>query len=206
VAKATAEYTPRRPGDSLVHRMVAEHLETFLETSVQGTSAPLPDYVIESFRGFLDCGVFERGFIRCHCDACGHDVLVPFSCKKRGPCSSCSSRRMAEEAAQVVDRVVPNVPLRQWVLSFPFPISVLAAKRHEVLKALGNIFAEEIARCIETAAARPNVATGTISFVQRFGSSLNLHVHLHVMCPDALFERRQNVCACTKFRHRVRKR
>ena len=38
----------------------------------------------------LRCGVFAFGFIRCHCDACGHDLLVAFACKGRGVCPSCA--------------------------------------------------------------------------------------------------------------------
>ena len=51
-----------------------------------------------------------------HCDQCGADRLVPFSCKGRGFCPSCTGRRMADTAAHLVDRVLPEVPVRQWVL------------------------------------------------------------------------------------------
>jgi hypothetical protein len=40
--------------------------------------------VEREFRRFLECGVLARGFLRVHCDACGCDRLVPFSCKGRG--------------------------------------------------------------------------------------------------------------------------
>ncbi|WP_437504841.1 transposase zinc-binding domain-containing protein [Sorangium sp. So ce1099] len=78
--------------------------------------------------------------------SCGHDVLVAFSCKLRGPCPSCVSRRMCNEAATLVDRILPNVPVRQWVMSLPFELRALAAKRSDVLAAMERIFAEEIAR------------------------------------------------------------
>ncbi|MAE97099.1 MAG: hypothetical protein CL910_20820 [Deltaproteobacteria bacterium] len=35
----------------------------------------------------------SHGFLRLHCDACGHDRLVPFACKRRGFCPSCRGRR-----------------------------------------------------------------------------------------------------------------
>jgi transposase-like zinc-binding protein len=54
-------------------------------------------------------------FVRVHCDACGKDRLVAFSCKGRGFCPSCGGRRMADTAAWLVDRVLPFVPVRQWV-------------------------------------------------------------------------------------------
>lgn len=34
---------------------------------------------------------------------------------------------MAETAALLVDEVFPDVPLRQWVISFPFPLRYLFA-------------------------------------------------------------------------------
>ena len=42
-------------------------------------------------RAYLECGVLAHGFIRVHCDACGHDRLFAFSCKGRGFCPSCGS-------------------------------------------------------------------------------------------------------------------
>ena len=39
---------------------------------------------------------------------------------RRGFCPSCGGRRMADTAAHLVDRVLPRVPVRQWVLTLPF--------------------------------------------------------------------------------------
>jgi hypothetical protein len=41
------------------------------------------------------------------------DRLVAFSCKGRAVCPSCGGRGMAERAAHLVDRVFPEVPVRQ---------------------------------------------------------------------------------------------
>lgn len=46
---------------------------------------------------------------------------------------SCASRRMAETGAKLVDEVLPTVPYRQWVLSFPIPLRLLFARSPEVL-------------------------------------------------------------------------
>jgi hypothetical protein len=92
---------------------------TFVAHTRAAYRAPLPRYVTDAFERYVLCGDFSQGFIRCHCDACGHDVLVPFSCKQRGLCPSCGARRMCDEAATVTDRILPNVPVRQWVLSRP---------------------------------------------------------------------------------------
>ena len=59
-------------------------------------------------------------------------------------CPSCSGRRMANTAAHLVDRVLPSVPVRQYVLSFPYALSGLAATRPEVLASLCRILSEEL--------------------------------------------------------------
>lgn len=59
----------------------------------------------------------EEGFLRVRCVACLAEKLVAFICKKRGFCPSCGARRMAETAALLADEVLPERPLRQWVLS-----------------------------------------------------------------------------------------
>ena len=63
------------------------------------------------------------------CESCHFERLVAFSCKKRGFCPSCGARRMAETAALLADEVLPALPLRQWVISFPFALRFLFAAR-----------------------------------------------------------------------------
>jgi hypothetical protein len=149
----------------------------------------LPRYVALAFEGYLGCGDLARGFLRCHCDGCGHDVLVAFWCKGRGLCPSCGARRMCNGAAMLVDRVLPNAPLRQWVLSLPFELRGLAAMKPDVLGAIERIFAEEIERLTKRLAGIAGTATGSVGFPQRFGSSLNLHVPLHTLAIDGVFEK-----------------
>ena len=60
-----------------------------------------------AFRKYLECGIFAHGFARDWCDDCGHDYFVAFSCKGRGVCPSCNTRRMVETAAHLTDRVLP---------------------------------------------------------------------------------------------------
>ncbi|MEW5852769.1 MAG: transposase zinc-binding domain-containing protein [Myxococcota bacterium] len=73
--------------------MVREHLEEFLRQAREEHGG-LPAFVEKNFRAYLACGIPEHGFIRVHCDACGHDDIVAFSCKRRGLCPSCSARAM----------------------------------------------------------------------------------------------------------------
>jgi hypothetical protein len=48
---------------------------------------------------------------------------------------------MAESAALLVDKVLPHEPMRQWVLSVPFPLRFLFASQAKVMgKALGIVY------------------------------------------------------------------
>jgi hypothetical protein len=113
VAVLAPAYAPRRPAETVLYGLVRQHLESFLAYSREHYEAGLPRYVEQELRAYLKCGVFSEGFTRCHCDTCGHDLLVAFSCHGRTVCPSCTGRRMANGAAHLVDRVLPDVPVRQ---------------------------------------------------------------------------------------------
>jgi len=103
---------------------------------------------------------------------------------------------MAQTAAHLVDRVIPPVPVRQWVISVPKRLRCFLADRPNAVAALTRIFIEEFERLLRTAAGlprdghRPSAARprlGAVSFLHRFGSAVNHHVHLHVCATDGVF-------------------
>jgi hypothetical protein len=141
VARLAPTYLPREPHATVLYRLVKEHGAEFLRHARESYDGPLPRYVEDELRGYLRCGDFSRGFVHLRCPRCQHDLLVPFSCKQRGICPSCAGRRMAAQAAHLVDCVLPAVPIRQFVLSFPFELSLLAATKPEVLRELARIHA-----------------------------------------------------------------
>src|SRR5947209_11001865 len=88
------------PEGTVLHRVVRDHLETFLrEVADRTDGGGLLRFVEREFREFLTCGVLAHGFARVRCEGCAYERLVPFSCKRRGFCPSCGGRRMAEQAA-----------------------------------------------------------------------------------------------------------
>ena len=118
VARRAAGDLPATGDDSttetVLHHVVRTHLDRFLtETAAATDGAGLPRFIAREFRDFLGCGQLERGFARVRCDACRFERLVPFSCKARAICPRCGGRRMAEQAAHLVDAVLPWVPVRQ---------------------------------------------------------------------------------------------
>ena len=68
-----------------------------------GVVDPVPGYVERDLRNFLECGILAHGFARARCEQCGLDFLVAYSCKGRGMCPGCNTRRMMETAAHMVE-------------------------------------------------------------------------------------------------------
>jgi hypothetical protein len=192
VSRLAPAYQPRKPTETVLYRVVRDTLETFLAHTRETYAAPLPRYVERELRGYLRCGVFAHGFTRCHCGTCGHDVLVAFSCKSRALCPSCAGRRMANTGAHLVDRVLPDMPVRQFVLSLPYELRLLAAFKADVLGALARVFVNQVFANYRARAKRAGIERGecgAITFVQRFGGSLNLNVHFHTVFIDGIFTR-----------------
>ena len=77
---------------------------------------------------------------------------------------------MANTGAHLVDRVLPDVPLRQYVLSLPQELRMLAAFKPAVLGALGRLFVAAIFahyRKRARSAGLPRPQCGAVTFVQR---------------------------------------
>jgi hypothetical protein len=93
MAPAVATYEPRDPSHTVLYRVIAEHLETFLASLATDPNARgLPAYVQREFYDYLQCGILAHGFLRLGCDTCKKEVLLAFSCKRRGFCPSCVGR------------------------------------------------------------------------------------------------------------------
>lgn len=54
-----------------------------------------------------------------NCPTGGWTIAEPGRASAKARCPSCAGRRMNEQAAHLVDRVLPHVPYRQWVLTLP---------------------------------------------------------------------------------------
>jgi len=60
MALQRAVYRPREAEHTVLHQVVAEHLETFLGAAAEaGDGAGLPQFVECEFRDFLTCGVVD---------------------------------------------------------------------------------------------------------------------------------------------------
>jgi ribosomal protein S27E len=185
---AAARYERHRPERTLLYQLVEEHYPA-LKVHLAAQGSTLPGYVEREFEDYLACGRLENGFLRVRCDSCHAERLVAFSCKRRGFCPSCGARRMAESAALLVDEVFPEQPVRQWVLSFPYPLRFLFASRPEIMAQVFGV----VYRCIATHLIKKagfsctTARTGAVTLIQRFGSALNLNIHFHMLFLDGVY-------------------
>jgi hypothetical protein len=99
---------------------------------------------------------------------------------------------MAERAAHLIDRVLPHVPVRQWVLSLPFELRYRLAWDHELCRAVLAVYTRALLGFYRKRAkgpGHPEGRTGTVTVIQRFGGALNLNVHFHTLAVDGVFVR-----------------
>ncbi len=98
---------------------------------------------------------------------------------------------MADTAAHLVDRVLPEVPIRQWVLTLPYPLRYRCAWNarltSEVLRCfLRAVFADQRRRAKRDLGIGRGLC-GSVTFIQRFGSALNLTPHFHTLVLDGVY-------------------
>ena len=186
-------YERHRPEQTLLYQIVEAHYPALVEQlGHQGKC--LPKHVRREFEDYLKCGRLEHGFLRVRCDKCHLERLVAFSCKRRGFCPCCGARRMVETAALLSDEVFPDVPLRQWVISFPFPLRYLFAAHPQAMgKVLGIVYRAISTHLIHKAGlSLRDGATGAVTLIQPFGSALNLNIHFHILFLDGVYVYRGN--------------
>ncbi|MEN1933965.1 transposase zinc-binding domain-containing protein [Escherichia coli] len=98
-------------------------------------------------KNFSNAGGWSMAFYGFAASLATPSTRVAFSCKRRGFCPSCGARRMAESAALLVDEVLPEQPMRQWVLSFPFQLRFLFGGRlREGAESYAKALASDILR------------------------------------------------------------
>lgn len=183
-------YERRRPESTTLYQIVQDNLETLYGAVDDGAvKLALPRFVRKELEGYLECGLLCRGFARLRCDGCAETRLVAFACKGRGFCPSCLGRKMSATAANLVDYVVPRVPLRQWVLTVPFAWRSRLGFDGELLGAVVRKLADAVLafyrrRLFEEDGVKGK--SGAVIVVQRTSSDLRLNPHVHAIFVDGV--------------------
>jgi hypothetical protein len=96
---------------------------------------------------------------------------------------------VADSAALLVDHILPPVDMLQWVISFPFQLRFLFVNYPAVMsKVLGIVTRPISTHLIQKGEAKHSTArTGAVTFIQRFGSALNLNIHFHMLFIDGIY-------------------
>ena len=101
---------------------------------------------------------------------------------------------MLDVATHLCDHVIPEVPVRQWVITVPHPVRYLLAYDAALLAAVTSIFVHAVfahLRCVArrelTLAQGARIESGAICVPQRFNSALGLAPHLHALVADGVW-------------------
>jgi hypothetical protein len=93
-------------------------------------------------------------------------------------------------SSRLVDHVILEALVRQWVLSFPWALRLLFGRQPVTLSRCLAV----IIRTIETDVihragliSASGARSGVVTLVQRFGSALNLNIHLRVLALDGAY-------------------
>jgi len=115
-----AAYRARSPRATSLYRLFETHFEEVRgqwEERFERRFGFWRGFVDEQVRRYLDCGLFENGFVRIRCPDCAEEYLLAFSCKTRDLCPSCAAKRSAATAALLAEDVIEEVGHAQWVLT-----------------------------------------------------------------------------------------
>jgi hypothetical protein len=96
--------------------------------------------------------------------------------------------------------VLPHVPLRQYVLALPPDLHVRVADDPALETKLLAIFTSEL-EALQVALTKvgEQAQGGAVTFLQHFGSALNLHVHFHVLALDGVYVPGETPDAAPRF-------
>ena len=90
-------------------------------------------------------------------------------------------------AANLVDHVLPHVPIRQLVLTMPFPLRFPLAFDGKLLGHVVRIFTDTVSTWYRHRVhGLPDGETGAVTVIQRANSDLRLSPHFHTLFLDGL--------------------
>ena len=115
-----------------------------------------------------------------------------FSCRSRGFCPSCHSKRLEEWGEWMREELLLDVPHRQVVFVIPKMLRIFFKYKRRLLGDLCQAAVQALLKYLQ-AATGTDLRPGIVASIQTFGQKINLHVHLHLLVteggedPDGIF-------------------
>jgi hypothetical protein len=111
---------------------------------------------------------------------------------------------MAQTAAHLVESVMPWVPTRQWVVPVLIPLRYWMASSRNLMAQVHTTIRTTIAQfyvnqVVRRGVKRHKVQPGSVSFVQHFGSRINVNFHFHVVFLEGVYLDRSDVGLTPRF-------
>ena len=179
-------YRRRSPERSELYRVVyhaRDELERVWEPRFQAEYGGFRRAVGQTLDSYLNCGLLIHGAARVYCTGCQHSQLVAFSCKKRGVCPSCASKRAVKFAEHLYDEVLESVPHRHVVFSVPKRLR--SYFRYD--RVLGSLLFQAAWSSLKEGVGIETGNPGLVLTLQTAGDKLNWNPHLHGLLSDRLF-------------------
>jgi hypothetical protein len=194
-----AVYARRRPEQTVLYRLVQQHLETYLALACDGDGHAVPGYVERELQRYLECGILAYGFARARCPQLFTQGAATISWWP-SPARGAASARLAtpglrrKTAAHPVDHVFPPLPVRQWVLSVPKRLRWHLEREPKAVTAVLHIFLRVVeahlrrscpgasaqarfgVRASSTASVLRSIATSTTTAASSTGCSSRLQL------------------------------
>jgi hypothetical protein len=145
VCETAPVYCPRNPEESILYGVEASPPHSSRLSWKSNTAIDtFPQFGSENCA--RSCSAASGPTASCVSTATSAGKTVSFLCvlQRRGFCSSCGGRRMADTAAHLVDRVLPEVPVRHWALSLPFALRYRLAYDARMVREVLRIFVQAV--------------------------------------------------------------
>lgn len=183
-------YEPRNPRKTTYFQCVQAHfedLEMVWDDRYERQYGFFRPYVRDVIYRYLDCGDLHLGFARVRCQDCGHEYLLPFSCKRRHFCPSCHQKRVVEFGEWLCEEVLKYVPHRQWVFSIPKRLRGYFMTNRRLLSKLSQCAWKVLSAYLKAGVKYDDAVPGGVIAVQTFGDFQNFNPHLHIIATDGCF-------------------
>ncbi|MDQ7826882.1 MAG: transposase [Candidatus Eremiobacteraeota bacterium] len=187
---------PRNLRASPLYQLVEDHYEAFegcYDERYQGKYGFWRPVVKDVFLRYLDCGCLHGGFARIRCEDCGDEYLLPYSCKCRCFCPSCSQRRALELGESLTEEIIDaQVPIRTSTFTIPKMLRIYFMFDHKLYPRLCQCAFETVKELFQAALGREDVVPGMVIGIHTWGSFVNTHPHLHGMLCQGCYDKEGN--------------